>query len=89
MGYHVVALSSGDSKKDLAHKLGAHDYIDGSKVDQAEELTKMGGAKVILCTAPHPDVIQKLVNGLGVDGQLCILAVGSDITIPLGESSFV
>ena len=50
MGYHVVALSSGDSKKALALELGAHDYLDGSKVDQAAELQKMGGAKVILGT---------------------------------------
>lgn len=87
MGYRVVALSSGDSKKELAHSLGAHDFIDGSKVNQAEELQKMGGAKVILCTAPHVEVIETLVNGLAVDGQLVILAVGSDIKVPLGKFS--
>lgn len=48
MGYRVVALSSGEGKRDLAMKLGAHDYLDGSAVDQAAELQKMGGAKVIL-----------------------------------------
>ena len=48
MGYRTVALSSSGSKKDLAMKLGAHDYLDGSKVDQAAELQKLGGAKVIV-----------------------------------------
>lgn len=43
MGYRVVALSSSDAKRDFAHKLGAHDYIDGSKEDQGAALAKMGG----------------------------------------------
>lgn len=41
MGFRVVALSSSDSKREMAKKLGAHEYLDGSKVDQAEELQKV------------------------------------------------
>jgi len=84
MGYRVAALSSSESKKDLALKLGAHDYLDGSKVDQAEELNKLGGAKVIVCTAPNPEVINKLIGGLGVDGTLLVLAAMPD---PISVSS--
>jgi D-arabinose 1-dehydrogenase-like Zn-dependent alcohol dehydrogenase len=51
-GCHVVALSSSDSKKDLAKELGAQTYLDGSKVNQAEELAKLGGAKVWLLHHP-------------------------------------
>lgn len=69
MGYTVVALSSGDSKKALAAELGAHHYFDSSKVSQAEELQKLGGAKVILATAPHPESIQALIHGLAVNGR--------------------
>jgi D-arabinose 1-dehydrogenase-like Zn-dependent alcohol dehydrogenase len=83
MGYRVAALSSSESKKDLALKLGAHDYLDGSKVDQAEELNKLGGAKVIVCTAPNSEVINKLIGGLGVDGTLLVLAAMPDpISVP-------
>ena len=46
MGFRTVALSSSASKVDLAKQLGAHDYVDGSKADQAESLQKLGGAKV-------------------------------------------
>ena len=74
MGYKTVALSSSASKKDLAEKLGAHVYLDGAKVDQAEELMKMGGAKVIACTAPNGPIVQKLLNGLAVHGTLAMLA---------------
>jgi D-arabinose 1-dehydrogenase-like Zn-dependent alcohol dehydrogenase len=74
MGYRVVALSSSDSKRELATKLGAHDYLDSSKVDQAEELTKMGGAKVIMCTAPNSDIIAQLLPGLAANGTILLIA---------------
>ncbi|KAI0782150.1 GroES-like protein [Abortiporus biennis] len=78
MGFHTVALSSSPSKKALAEQLGAHTYIDGSKVDQAKALQELGGAKVIMCTAPNPQVIQNLVSGLAVGGQLLLLALPSE-----------
>ena len=54
---------------------GAYEYIDGSKVDQAEALQALGGAKIIMCTAPSSESFQKLVPGLSVDGTLLIVAV--------------
>jgi len=78
MGYRVVALSSSPAKEHIAKKLGASVYLDGSKVDQAKALQDMGGAKVIMCTAPKAEVIQSLIPGLTVGGQLLILAVTSD-----------
>jgi D-arabinose 1-dehydrogenase-like Zn-dependent alcohol dehydrogenase len=85
MGYHTVALSSGDSKRELALKLGAHAYVDGSKEDQAAALAKLGGAKVIACTAPNPEIIPKLIGGLGQGGKLLILALAPEASIPLSE----
>jgi D-arabinose 1-dehydrogenase-like Zn-dependent alcohol dehydrogenase len=84
MGFQTVALSSGSSKKDLAHQLGADVYVDGSKEDQAQALASLGGAKVIVCTAPNADVITKLLGGLAVGGQLLILAVAPPAEVPLG-----
>lgn len=81
MGYKTVALSSSGSKKELAEKLGAHIYLDGSKVNQAEELAKLGGAKVIVCTAPNGDIVAQLLGGLGVNGTLLLLAVADGIKI--------
>ncbi|GAA5901006.1 hypothetical protein JCM6882_005999 [Rhodosporidiobolus microsporus] len=83
MGYKTVALSGSASKKELADKLGAHVYVDGSKEDQAEALQKLGGAKVVVCTAPNPEIIGKLVPGLAPDGQLLILGVTNEVTIPV------
>ncbi|GAA5982881.1 hypothetical protein JCM5350_001539 [Sporobolomyces pararoseus] len=82
-GYKVVALSTSGAKEDLAKKLGAHVYVDGSKEDQAEALQKLGGAKVILALAPNGDAMSKLVGGLAVNGQLLVIALGDSITVPM------
>ena len=75
MGYRPVALSSGPEKEDIARSLGAEVYLDGSKVSHVEELQKLGGAKVIVCTANAPELHPKLIPGLAVDGTLLMLAV--------------
>lgn len=74
MGYRVVALSSSGAKEKFARDLGANEYLDGSKGDHAEALQKMGGAAMIVCTAPNPKIIGGLVNGLGMQGKLLILS---------------
>ncbi|PIL31264.1 hypothetical protein GSI_05962 [Ganoderma sinense ZZ0214-1] len=74
MGYRPVALSSGPGKEELARSLGAEIYFDGSRTDHAEELRKLGGAKVIMCTANAPELYPKLIPGLAVDGTLLMLA---------------
>ncbi|KAI0640178.1 GroES-like protein [Trametes polyzona] len=75
MGYHTVALSSSADKEALARSLGADEYIDGSQVDQAEALRKLGGAKLIMSTAIAPEATKKLIPALAVDGTLLLLAV--------------
>lgn len=85
MGFRVIALSSGPTKEQLARDLGAHEYIDGSKFDQAEALRTFGGAKVIMCTAPNSEAAQKLIPGLAVDGTLLLLSLeGQPMTISPG-----
>lgn len=74
MGFKVVALSSSGGKEKFAKDLGAHVYIDGSKENHAEALMKMGGAAMIVSTAPIPDIMGDLVNGLAPSGKLVLLA---------------
>ena len=74
MGYRVAALSSGDKKRDFAKKLGAHEYVDTSSKDAAKALMEMGGAALIVCTAPNPKAISPLTGGLAPGGKLLILA---------------
>ena len=74
MGFNTIALSRGTDKKELAMKLGAKVFIDTQSADVAQELQKLGGARVILATAPDNKAISQLINGLGSDGKLVIVA---------------
>src|ERR1700736_238697 len=78
MGFETVALGRGKDKEPLAKKLGAHYYIDSGAGDAAAELQKLGGARVILATAPSAKAISSVVDGLGVNGNLLIPAAPND-----------
>ena len=77
-GYEVVAISRGADKEQLAKELGAHHYIDSDKENIAESLKALGGAQVILATAPNAEVISSLIGGLAMGGELIIAAVNDD-----------
>jgi len=78
MGCEVVALSRGTDKKELAEDLGAHHFIDAEADDAAEELQNLGGAKVILCTAPNSEAMSSVVDGLGRDGTMMVVGATMD-----------
>jgi D-arabinose 1-dehydrogenase-like Zn-dependent alcohol dehydrogenase len=77
-GFHTVAISRGADKEKLARELGAQHYIDDTNGDAAKQLTKMGGAKVILCTAPNAKAIGALAPGLKYKGKLLVVAAPPD-----------
>jgi alcohol dehydrogenase/propanol-preferring alcohol dehydrogenase len=85
MGFETVALGRGKDKEPLARKLGAHHYIDSGVVDPNAELQKLGGARVILATAPNAQAISSVVGGLGVNGNLLVPAAPGD---PLSTSLY-
>jgi D-arabinose 1-dehydrogenase-like Zn-dependent alcohol dehydrogenase len=72
-GYRVVAVGRGPGNAPLAKRLGAFAYVDSKATKAAEELQKLGGAKVILATAPSAKAIAELVDGLGVGGTLLVV----------------
>ena len=85
MGFRTIAISSGSEKADLARKLGAHDYIDTKKEKAAVALQKLGGADLVLATAPHAEAIASTVDGLKPRGKLLIVAAPFE---PLNVSAF-
>lgn len=85
MGFRTVAVSSGADKEALARQLGAHEYIDTKTTTAAEGLNKLGGADLILATAPHADAISATVGGLKARGKLLIVAAPFQ---PLTVSAF-
>ncbi|MCW8471495.1 alcohol dehydrogenase [Fluoribacter gormanii] len=78
MGFKTVALSSGVDKESLAKKLGAHIYLNSDVHDVVVELQKLGGARVILATAPSGKSITPLINALGNKGELLIVGASND-----------
>jgi D-arabinose 1-dehydrogenase-like Zn-dependent alcohol dehydrogenase len=78
MGFRTVAIGRGGDKQALAKKLGAHEYIDTSAADPAEALQKMGGAHVVLATAPDSKSISALINGLAPRGTLMVIGAGME-----------
>jgi D-arabinose 1-dehydrogenase-like Zn-dependent alcohol dehydrogenase len=78
MGFHTVAIGRGADKEALAKKLGAHVYVDTSAGDPVQGLQKLGGAHVILATAPDSKSMSALVDGLGPDGTLMVIGAGME-----------
>ncbi len=74
MGFRTVAISQGPEKEELARQLGAHEYIDTRKEPAAAGLKKLGGADVVLATAPNAAAIDSTLDGLKARGKLLIVA---------------
>jgi len=77
-GYKVAAIGRGPENAALAQKLGASVYIDSNATNPAEELQKLGGAQVILATAPSSKAMSALIDGLGPNGRLMVIGATAD-----------
>jgi len=77
-GYKVAAIGRGAENEGLAKKLGASVYIDSKSTDAAGALQKLGGARVILATAPSSKAMSELINGLGPNGKLMVVGVAME-----------
>jgi len=74
-GYRVAAVGTRGGKFRAREELGAHHYIDSKAANAAEELKKLGGANVILATAPSSQAMSEIFHGLGRNGSLLSLAL--------------
>src|SRR5712671_2491886 len=75
MGFEVAAIARGTGTAELAKKLGAHHYIDSSTTDPASALQSLGGAVVVLATAPAGKSMTETVKGLRPHGAMIALGV--------------
>jgi D-arabinose 1-dehydrogenase-like Zn-dependent alcohol dehydrogenase len=73
LGFKTAVLSRGKEKEELAYKLGAHIYINTDSGEAAKQLINLGGARVVLCTAPNSKAISELIPGLGRNGQAIVV----------------
>jgi D-arabinose 1-dehydrogenase-like Zn-dependent alcohol dehydrogenase len=78
MGLHTVAIGRGQDKEGLARKLGAHEYVDTAAGNPSDALAKLGGARVILATAPDSKAMSALVDGLAASGKLLVIGAAAE-----------
>jgi D-arabinose 1-dehydrogenase-like Zn-dependent alcohol dehydrogenase len=78
MGFRTVAIGHNKDKEPLARKLGAHHYIDTATSDPASALQALGGARVVLATAPDAKSMGALVGGLGPNGKLLVVGAPAE-----------
>jgi len=77
-GFRVAAIGRGAESEPLARRLGASLYIDNKSTNAAEALQKLGGAQVILATAPSSKAMSDVVDGLAPNGKLMVVGASSD-----------
>jgi D-arabinose 1-dehydrogenase-like Zn-dependent alcohol dehydrogenase len=75
-GYKVAAIARGSADASLAKKLGATEYIDSTSSNVAAALQQLGGAQVVLATAPSSKAMSQAIDGLAPNGRLMV--VGAD-----------
>jgi D-arabinose 1-dehydrogenase-like Zn-dependent alcohol dehydrogenase len=78
MGFNTIAIARGPDAEPLARKLGAARYIDSNAKDPAAELRRLGGAKVILATAPSAKAMSSVLSGLAYNGKLVVVGVAGE-----------
>src|SRR5213075_1928980 len=79
MGFRTVAIARGKDKEPLARQLGAFHYIDSQTCDPAAELTKLGGAKIVLATVTQGDAMSATIGGLAPNGKLMVLGAADKL----------
>ncbi len=78
MGFNTVAIARGRAKEELAKKLGARRYIDSQEQNPAAELTKLGGARVILATVTNGKAMNAVLGGLRINGKMIVVGAANE-----------
>ena len=79
MGFKTIAIARRKDKEEMVKRLGAILYIDSESQNAVEELTKLGGAKVILGTVPSGKAMSAVLGGLGVNGKLIVIGASNEL----------
>src|SRR6476661_4153585 len=77
-GYKVAAIGLGAEDAAAASELGASLYIDVKTTNAAQALQRLGGARVILATAPSSKAATALIDGLAANGKLVVIGVAAE-----------
>jgi propanol-preferring alcohol dehydrogenase len=74
MGVETIAINRGSDKEPLARQLGAHHDLDAIAQEAVTALQTLGGARLMLATAPTAPAMSALMDGLSPSGTLLVPA---------------
>jgi D-arabinose 1-dehydrogenase-like Zn-dependent alcohol dehydrogenase len=78
MGFQTVAITRGREKEASARELGAHYFFASTSDNVAAELTRLGGAQVLLATAVNAKAMSGVIDGLDINGRLVVVGSSAD-----------
>lgn len=86
MGYRTIAIARGSDRSELAYQLGAHHYIDSTVSEAGSAIADLGGAGLILSTAPSTGSVSGLIAGLKARGRLTLIGIdGGTVAVPVAQ----
>jgi propanol-preferring alcohol dehydrogenase len=87
-GASTVAVDVQDDKLQTAKELGASHVINAREADPAEEIKKLGGADVAICTAVSARAFEQAYASLARGGTLAFVALPADnfVKLPIFET---
>jgi D-arabinose 1-dehydrogenase-like Zn-dependent alcohol dehydrogenase len=86
MGYRTIAIARGPERAGLARELGAAGYLDSAERPAGAALADLGGADLIVCTAPTTEPVAELLGGLRVGGRLTLIGVDAgSVEVPVAQ----
>nr|WP_313694372.1 zinc-binding dehydrogenase [Halobaculum sp. XH14] len=85
-GFETVAVSRGTDKRSAALERGADHFVDSEAEDPAAALRDLGGADLVLTTAPAGEPVAEVVEGLGTDGEVVAVGVPEEpVSVAVGH----
>jgi NADPH2:quinone reductase len=81
-GFETVAVSRQESKLEDASEMGAEYLVNSSQSNISDRLEEIGGADLVLSTAPSRKAMEETIQGLAVEGEMKVLGLpGTQIEV--------
>ena len=88
MGAEVIALTSSESKQEIARQLGAHHVLPATGREFGKRLRELGGADVAVSTTMDFQAIRDVMDGLAPQGTLVLASLTAG-RLPIDPRSFI
>jgi len=88
MGAEVIALTSSESKQEIARQLGAHHVLPAAGREYGKRLRELGGADVVVSATMDFQTIRDAMDGLRPQGTLVLASLAAG-RLPIDPRTFI